>query len=258
VADGTAREIDVVGEINEVRQLKLSNNERGHLSLTVRLLIEAKGLERGAAFVALTTGNGMPLDDLVTYRTYWGGAPSFGITEPIGGVAAHRFAAVAKRAFADLCGAKVAYQWTLGRRRRDGEPFADQEENFGKALDCIVRAAHAETARQSKEIKLPPVTHVTISVPVLALATRLLVYNADTETLSPIDRMMLVRGFDVGVGTGIRLVDLVTEGAIPSFLEKYQAAAALLATDLAEAGDLVLATAREQVNRRATQLLENA
>lgn len=254
-----SREIDVVGSIRELRELSLSSGKPLNVVVNVQLLIEAKGLERGAAFVALTTTGAPPPHILTQYRYYWGGMPSFGVVHPVEAEALRLFAGAGREAFLALCQGTVAFQWTLARRKKDGDPFADQDENFSRGIDNIVRAAFVGTVRNAHQTRTPDCLHVDIAVPVLALATRLMVYDTITESLVRASRVMLARQFEVAPGRNQRrLLDIVTEEEVASFADSYRRAAVDLADRLAKMGDALLATAESQAQLNAQKMLDGA
>jgi hypothetical protein len=240
------------------------------ISVNLRLLVEAKSLEPAASFVGFEVEQPQA-PALRTLRARFGGAPSNRIVAALerdggfvlgpGGLA---------EAFDPMNTAPVCVQWAVARRKGKGieqHCYAGHDESFWDDIDGVVRSSHATMldATMSMQRVLERSAsagvrqlHIMIDVPVLVLATpHLWLFDAaNPADLRKSGSLLLLRQFEVGSGVEHRLVDVVTEAALPAFIASCRDTLDGLLQRAQSNANEILAVAERQTQRFKVWQLE--
>jgi hypothetical protein len=220
---GESREIDLIAHFT--RSVPVSGGYV--IQVALRLLIEAKSLEPGAAFVGFPWTR--PSDhDLRVGRARFGGAPSYRVDRRLeqddqtvvgpGGLG---------EAFDSMNASPTCVQWAVARRTKPGQEqrtIATHDDIFWQGIDGIVRSSHTLMTEHSTHPWPKDVRLIVFEMPVLVVGTtNLWVFDATNPTpasaLTSASRITLTRMFQVGPVVQDRLVDVVSEGGVPEFIE---------------------------------------
>jgi hypothetical protein len=194
--------------------------------LLIRSLVEAKSLEPWASFVGFewTRPSNEALQEL---RSQFTGRPSFGVSDELEGDEDLRDALAS--AMDPLNEPTVCFQWTVARRTDKGPSTGKgHEDHDWNAFDSIVRASawamESITAIRYEKAEEWILEHI---VPVLVVGTpHLYVYDAIKDALRPVDELVLLRDYETKteVRTARRLVNIVTEAAVPKLVARQRKA----------------------------------
>jgi hypothetical protein len=233
------------------------------LTVSLRLVVEAKSLPSDVAFVGLPWERPPDLE-LRVGRAYFGGRPSNRVLSDLerDGHAIVGASGLAE-AFDPLNAAPVCVQWAIAKRLagKDTVASANHDGPFWEWIDGVVRAAHSlnfsfsEFAVTSNHLRLQ------FELPVLMLATdqlRVLDVSLDPWTVSTTQRLILARTFQVHNHIEHRLVDVVTENGVPSFIEACRATVDKLKKLSADHAPTLIELASRQREQYQMALLQRA
>jgi hypothetical protein len=220
--EGSSREIDILANFTHAFGI----GDGKVVNLQLRLLVEAKSLEPGAAFVGFPWQR--PSDhNLRVNRMHFGGMPSNRAVPELdrdgdvilgpGGLS---------DAFDAMNAAPVCVQWAVARRTKAGSEqrtVASHDASFWEGIDGVVRSSHDMMVDHSM-CRWPAEAHLMLfEMPVLVVATPTLwLYDAVAPQKAPLastPSLILARTFELPDRTEHRLVDVVTEVGVPSFIE---------------------------------------
>jgi len=222
----------IPGQASESREIDIIAHFTRHISLgdgrvfrvTLRLVMEAKSLEPGAAFVGFPWER--PTDhELRVGRARFGGALSYRVLPKFeddqGAVIAPGGLA---EAFDPLNSGPVCVQWCVVRRTKPGKEqrvFADHDGAFWKGMDGVVRATQDLMVEHSTHSWPREALLILFEMPVLVVAAPQLWLHDATGTNPPtsVPSLILSRMFQLDDRVDHRLVDVVSEGAVPAFIE---------------------------------------
>jgi hypothetical protein len=222
-APGESREIDILASL--IEHVAPGNGKL--INITLRLVIEAKSLEPGAAFIGFPWNRPTP-HEMRVHRMHFGGLPSNRVIRELRRDSdAINGAGGLSEAFDALNVAPVCVQWSVARRTKQGggeqRPIATHDDPFWKGLDGTVRAAHA-LMHEHSTYKWSPTNYLVIfELPVLAIATPgLWLLDATNPSHSPplrqTQHLILGRMFQLEEHVEYRFVDVVTEGGVPALI----------------------------------------
>jgi len=221
-APGESREIDILASLIE----HVAPGDGRLITIQLRLVIEAKSLEPGAAFIGFPW-NQPTTHEMRVHRMHFGGLPSNRVirelrrdSDTING------AGGLSEAFDALNDATVCVQWSVARRTKPGNeqrPIANHDDSFWQGLDGTVRAAHTLMLEHSTYKWTPTNYLVIFELPVLAVATPnlwLLDATAPSQPppLQPVQHLILGRMFQLEEHVEYRLVDVVSEAGVPALI----------------------------------------
>jgi len=217
-----SREIDIIAHFSK----NLAIGDGRVFTVTLRLLIEAKSLEPGAAFLGFPWSR--PSDhELRVGRARFGGSPTYRVLDAYeedngsilgaGGLA---------EAFDALNAGPVCAQWAVVRRTKSGaeqRPVASHDDPFWRGIDGVVRASSILMTEHSTYTRWPKDSfQILFELPVLIVATpHLWLHDATAPVASSLSRtpsLLLTRMFQVEARVEPRLVDIVSENAVPDFI----------------------------------------
>lgn len=263
---GPTREIDLL----VVHGKNVQVDAGPMISVSLRLLVEAKSLEPAAGFVGFEVTR--PQEQaLQVARARFGGAPSNRIFSALvrdGGFAVGPGGLA--EAFDPMNKGPVCVQWAVTRRKTSGGDqhcFADHEHSFWDDIDGTVRSSHAlmrdatismQRAYSGSAKSAVRQLHIMFDLPVLILATpHLWLFDATNPSqLSRCASVLLLRQFEVENRVDYRLVDVVTEAAVPDFIEACRATLGELAARVHRHANEMLAVAERQVQELQVWQLE--
>lgn len=220
-----SREVDIIAHFT--RNIPVGDGRV--LRVTLRLLVEAKSMEPGSAFVGFPWKR--PTEhELRVGRARFGGLPSYRIVR---GFDQPNDVVIGKDGIADafdpLNEAPVCVQWATVRRTKSGNeqrPVATHDDSFWDDIDGVVRASRAMMVSHTTHPWPKGTLMMLFEVPVLVVATPQLWLHEPAATpppsgsnLTSTHRLVLDRMFQLDHGVEQRLVDVVTEAGLPAFIE---------------------------------------
>lgn len=257
--DGTSREIDIVASLE--RQIALGDERQ--LTLTLRLLVEAKSMAPGTAWVGFTWA-APSSETLRAARAQFGGRPTCGLDEQLDAEGLLSDLPGVSEAFDAMNGCPVCVQWAVVRhlkRQGDEVPFADHEDSHWKGIDGVVRSCGTLAREKTASLLWSSEYSVTINVPVLAVATpQIRLVDAREHPLNTtkgVPAVLLHSTFDLGEGIDRRTVDVVSEGGIPDLIERCNRTIDDLQSALEASGREVADIAAKQRSAAELHLLRN-
>lgn len=255
--EGTTREVDLLAKAFVARRYKVTSSAETPtsriLSVLLQMVIEAKSLEPGAAFVGFHW-RGSPPENLRTSRTRFGGTPALDemdekgpfkfLFEP-GGVAT---------ALDGLNHTPVCIQWAVIRRTKPGseqKSYADHDESFWKGMDTIVRASRTIRSIHTHSKLEENHSLLAFANPTMVIGTpHLFLYDVIGRTLARTPRLIVKRAFDVGDISDEYVVDVVTEDGMGELVDAYQETAKDVLRAAAKHRDQIHELGRQQREQR--------
>jgi hypothetical protein len=209
-----AREIDIVAHFSHRHALGTQDAIYASLSL----IVAAKNLAPAAAMVGFKWKD-VPKRELQLLRSQIGGSP----TTVLAGYPEANQLACAEGGFCDafepLAGGPVCVQWAIARR----DDAIEQERRYWRDLDVLVRAERTDAVGDSHVYlrQRSPVKLLRFQVPVLVVATKALhvCMALEKNRFEQVEWFTLRRTFDLGDRVEERLVEVVTENGLPSFID---------------------------------------